>query len=331
MSVSPTLQLRNPSSFYFGKICSRGDFVKSATGTKVIALIDQWVAQGMEMLLSTPDWKTCYDNTGPIDFLFLGTRKKHVISGCLIPSNDASSRRFPFIAAIMFEVDESMDFLPLSPLVLERHLNHQRALVHHASRTHDAADTLTTLNDTPFETEAPKSKLADSYRNYLTNTSIAGLQNVLSSGDVRTPLRQMILAVGYLLQPLLTNYSSPPHKALAFPLPRDQTQRALAKALWLDLTTLFLARTDFELSVFSGMHFGTPKLIVSFNGATPAAFHTLFDEYAAADYLIDISQSEWVEDFAASDSAIFKLSSYLNHGDLSLQQMVEAFRQGFSG
>ena len=104
MSANNPIQLRNPSSIYFGKISSRGDFVKSVSGTKVIALIDDWVAQGMEMLIADPGWKTYYDRAGSIDFLFIATHKKHTICGSLIPSGDSSSRRFPFIAATLFEI-----------------------------------------------------------------------------------------------------------------------------------------------------------------------------------------------------------------------------------
>src|SRR4051812_34344007 len=121
MSTHTSMQLKNPSSIYFGKIPSRGDFVKSSSGAKVIALIDNWVAQGMEMLLAEPGWKTYYDAATPIDFMFIATRKKHTICGSLIPSSDASTRRFPFISATLFEVDESMGFLPFSPVLLERH------------------------------------------------------------------------------------------------------------------------------------------------------------------------------------------------------------------
>lgn len=331
MSATTALQLRNPSSLYFGKIASRGDFVKSATGAKVVALIDNWVAQGMELLIADPNWKNHYDNAGATEFLFIGTRKNHAICGSLIPSSDASSRRFPFIAATLFEIDEPLAFLKFSPLVLERHISHQRALIHHAAKTHDAVATLMTLNDVPLESDFTRHKVIENYRDFLLNTSIASLTNMLSFDEGQATVRQMILAIGYLLQPVLTNYVIPPYKGLAMPLPLDPAQLALVKSLWLDLVCTFLPRVEFELSIFSCVHYGKPKLIITFNGVTPSIFHALFDEQVAKDSLIDVSQSEWVEDYAPQDPATFKLSSYLEHDLLSLQLLVETFRQCFSG
>lgn len=141
----------------------------------------------------------------------------------------------------------------------------------------------------------------------------------------------MILAIGYLLQPVLTNYATPPQKGLSIPIPRDPARIALIKAFWLDLISTFLPRAEFELSVFSCIHHGNSKLIMTFNGAPPEIFSALFDEQAAHLHLIDIGQSSWVEEYALQDLATLKLSSYLEHGDLYLHQLVETFRQAFAG
>lgn len=331
MSANTVIQLRNPSSIYFGKISSRGDFVKSVSGTKVIALIDNWVAQGMEMLIADPGWKGCYDSAGTIDFLFIATHKKHTICGALIPSGDASSRRFPFIAATLFEIDHSLTFLPLSPLVLERHVNHQRALIQHAVKTHDAADALATLSEVPLDTSVDSGKLTGSYDHFLLNTTIKGLTNTLALDSERATIRQIVLAIGYLLQPILTNYATPPQKGLTLPLPADPARVPFVKALWLDLISGFLSRADFELSVFSCFDRGNPKLIITFNGATSSVFRALFEEQAAREQLIDISQATWAEEYALQNPGTLRLSSYLEHSELSLRQVVETFRQSFTG
>lgn len=325
------MQPRNPSSIYFGKISSRGDFVKSASGAKVIALIDNWVAQGMELLIANPGWKSAYDGAGPVDFLFIGTRRKHAICGALIPSCDASSRRFPFIAATLFEVDVPLAFLALSPIVMERHVNHQRALSRHATTTHDAAEALAAIGETALQVESDQSRCRTAYIRFLSTTSLSTLTGALALDDTQATVRQMVLATGYLLQAVLTNYATAPQRGLAMPLPSDPALAILVKALWLDLICLFLPRADFELSVFSCLRHGRPALIVTFNGTTPSVFHALFEESAAQTLFIDVTQATWIEEYAARDAATFKLSSYLEHGELPLNQLVETFRQGFSG
>ncbi|HJV50959.1 MAG TPA: type VI secretion system-associated protein TagF [Noviherbaspirillum sp.] len=331
MAPLTAIQPRNPSSLYFGKISSRGDFVKSASGARVIALIDSWAAQGMELLIANPGWKPGYDNAGPIDFLFLGTRRTHAICGALAPSCDASARRFPFIAATLFEVDDALAFLPLSPLVMERHASRQRALAQHAAATHDAADTLAALGENALQVDSDQGKCRSGYAQFLARTSIAALADALALDDTQASLRQMVLATGYLLQPVLSNYAVAPQRGLALPLPSDPALAAPVRAWWLDLVCTFLPRADFELSVFSCRRQGRPTLIITFNGTTPAVFHALFEPDGTSELFIDIAQAAWVEECAARDAATFKLSSYLEHDALTLHQLMDTFRQGFSG
>lgn len=331
MSTNTTIRLHNHCSLYYGKIPQRGDFIKSASGGKVIPLIDRWVAQGMELLIEEPNWKNSFDNAGVTDFLFLGTQKKHAICGALTPSGDSSSRRFPFIAATVFEIDNPVVFLPLSPFVLDRHINQQGGLALQASKSQDATGTLAALGEIPLEAEHSQEAVSNIYRQFLQNTSIADLRKALVSADEETTVRQMVLAIGYLLLPALTNYRIPPQKGLILPLPRDSAWRTPVKAFWLDLISIFISRTEFELSIFASPYLGQPRLSVAFNGVTPTSFWNLFQEQSAKNHLIDICQSSWVEDHAVRDPATFKLSTYLRHEDLSLKQLVDAFRQAFSG
>lgn len=331
MFANRAIQPRNPSSIYFGKIASRGDFVRSASGSRLIVLIDNWAAQGMELLIADPGWKSGYDTRGPIDFLLIGTRKRNAICGSLIPSADASSRRFPFIAATLFELGDALAFLPLSAVLLERHVHHHRALAHHASKTADAENALATLGDAMSDI-APDFELRnEGYRRFLATDTLADLSEALSLDGSETTVRRMVLAIGYLLQPVLTSYAVAPQKGLVLPLPAEPARMASVKALWLDLICTFLHRTDFELAVFTCIRNGLPALIVTFNGTTSAVFRALFNDEAARALLIDITDSAWVDAHAAQDAATYKLSSYLAHGELSLQHLVEAFRQGFSG
>ncbi len=317
-------------SLYFGKIPSRGDFVKSLAGARIVALVDNWVALGIEMLAANPHWKRYYDSAEPIDFLFLSPHRGRAICGTLITSGDASARRFPFIAATLFEVDGALAFLPLSPLLLERHANRQRALARHAASSQDANDALSALDGMQLDVEPAAERFLAGYRQFLAITAIAGLDKQLANGNCSS-VRQMVLAIGFLLQPVLTNYAQAPQKGLSIPLPGDPAQAVLAKALWLDLIQVFLPRAEFELGIFCGAHFGVPRLIVTFNGASPAVFHALYDEQAAAEILIDVGQAQWVEEFVGGDAAAYKLSGYLEHADLPLQHLVDTFRQSFSG
>lgn len=330
MSTCTVPRLLPHSSFYFGKIASRGDFVKSASGGNAIALFDHWFAQGMELLIAYPGWKAHYDKAGPIDFLFVGTRSKLAICGSLMPSSDASSRRFPFIGATLFEAEQPLAFLPFSPLLLERHVSHQRALVRHAATTHDPADTLASLGAISLEQDLVADGVAHAYENFLSNTSLATLAALLSLEEGVPALRRLILALGFLLKPL-SEHAASPQKGIALPLPGNPSRLALTKALWLELATVFLRRAALDLSIFSCVHDGKPTLIIVFNGTTPSTFRALFDAQTAAEQLIEVADSDWIEEIVHQEPAAAKLSGYLEHGGLSLRQMADTFREGFSG
>ena len=329
MRASITTPPGNAISLYFGKIPSRGDFVKSVTGAKIVAHIDSWLTRGMEMLIAQPCWKGYYDDAGPIDFLFIAPHKRHAICGALIGSADASARRFPFAAATLFEIDDALALLPVSPLLLERHVSRQRMLVQRAARVQDAADPLAILDGMPLETDLSLEEFIPAYRRFLLETTITDLAKAIDSGTEQATVRQMVLSIGYLLQTVRLNHALLPKRGLAIPLPHDPADAVFIKALWLDLVSTFLSETEFELGIFSCVHYGTPKLIVTFNGATPFAFHALFEEQAADQYLIDMAQAVWVEEYAAQNAAAYKLSGYLEHDGLSLRHLVDIFRQEF--
>lgn len=80
---------------YFGKIPSRGDFVKSAHNPQLLQTLDSWIAQAMELLADDPRWKIVYESARPMHFAFIGTRSKLAIAGHMVASHDASNRRFP--------------------------------------------------------------------------------------------------------------------------------------------------------------------------------------------------------------------------------------------
>ena len=61
---------------YFGKLPSRGDFVKAADNSALIGLLDDWLAQSMELLSVDPRWKIIYDAVPPLHFVFMGPRSK---------------------------------------------------------------------------------------------------------------------------------------------------------------------------------------------------------------------------------------------------------------
>jgi len=321
--------LRSPNSFYFGKIPSRSDFVKSASGAKVIGLMDQWVGHGMEMLMALPDWKESFDCGGPFDFLFLGMKRKHAIHGTLAPSRDASSRRFPLIAATSFEVANPLQFLRLGTLTLDDLCRHRRHLMQHAIQAHDMPESLELLNGSVHDSSLACQTAEARCTSYLAAHSLASLNAMLLPEPNGMPLRQVIPALGHLLNPLRDDSATVPQKAVALPLPQRETERVGMMTFWLQLIAISLAGSSMELSLFSGRHLGSPRLIIAFNGVTPLIFQALFDEHAAREFVIDLACTSWSEHLESLHPSCAALSSHLEHRELSSLQIIASFQNAF--
>lgn len=321
--------MTNSSSFYFGKIPSRSDFIKSASSTKVIGLMDQWIAHGMEMLMAMPDWKASFDSGGPFDFLFLGMKRRHAIHGTMAPSRDSSSRRFPLIAATSFELADPVQFLRLGSLALQGIYESRRHIMHHAIQSLDMPYSIELLNNRMANSDFYIQGAEARCTSYLAAQSVASMSAMLTADLNSVPFSQMIMTLGKLLRPLRATSATQPQKAIALPLPSKEADRMDTMAFWLQLVSASLTGSAVEISLFSGMHLGKPRLIIAFNGVTPLMFQSLFDEQAANDSLLDLTRMPCNERLDPASPSCAALVSHLEHQELSALQLVASFRNAF--
>ena len=319
---------------YFGKLPSRGDFVRTAESHPLMILLDRWAAQGVELLAQDPDWKQLYDRAAPMHFAFLGSRSKLAIGGHFLPSRDASERRFPFLTASRLEVTEPLGFIARSPLALSRLWTSLAKLGRQALAAPDAGEPLRELAESRIAINPDPAAYEAPFNDFLDLQDIASLQDLLrQSGHARVQLRWTLPALGLLLQPLLTG-ASQIDKAISLPLPRDALYRPLVAAFWLDLIAGFISRADFELALLvqeaSQGEVG-PQLIVGFNGADGRTLQAALDPRVASEQIIRIDEAEWVEDHIGSDYALNKLVSYLERDELSLRVARKTFAETFLG
>ncbi len=71
---------------YFGKVPSRGDFVRAADNHQLLGWLDRWAGESVELLSQNPDWKRVYDDSPDIHYAFLGSRSKLVLCGHFLPA-----------------------------------------------------------------------------------------------------------------------------------------------------------------------------------------------------------------------------------------------------
>ena len=318
-------------ALYFGKLPSRGDFVRSSAGSALIHSIDQWMSQTMELLAEESRWKITYDAAAPVHFAILGAQSNAGLVGHMAASQDASGRRFPFVMAASFEVPDPASFLPYSPQALSPLWGRFDAQVRQALLAEDFALVQEQLTAQPVELEVRTEVLHDGYKTFAQLLTLERFEAAVSPPGDLISFRQTMLALGLLLQPVLSQGHADLSKGLVLPLPRDPMQLPHVLTLWVDLITRFFKRTAAETLVLVTSHGLQPVLVMGFHGASPATLRSAIDPDVCRSDNVAITQAEWVEDWIGSDYGLRKLSNHLRDPALSVAAAVDMFRETFLG
>jgi len=326
-------QLSSVSLAYFGKVASRGDFVRSTQQGALTQMLDQWLSQGLELVSVDPRWKQRYDQVGPCRFAFLGVRSKVALAGHMIPSVDSSGRRFPFVAAGSFEIDAPLPFLSHAPMALSRLWSRLETIGREACAAEDATASLGKAVQTKLEIDTSFNAYATSFDDFLEMQTVGSLEELLRAAHPGLELRRTLLAVGLLLQPVPASGVSRLDKGLALPLPDDPLYAPFVGAFWMSLVAPFLARGDFELALFvlRRQPGGGSELCIGFAGGSPATLQAIFDVDKRDEAFVEVVAADWADEHADDDYAIKKLSSYLMQPQLSMSQALRTFKECFLG
>ncbi|MET4617197.1 type VI secretion system protein ImpM [Stenotrophomonas sp. 2619] len=316
---------------YFGKVPSRGDFVRAADNHQLLGWLDRWAGESVELLSQNPDWKRVYDDSPDIHYAFLGSRSKLVLCGHFLPSRDASQRRFPLLSAVRLEATEPLPFIGRSPLAMSNAWSGLSRMARQAFNDEDAGNALNELADARFSISTDPSAYNATFRDFLEGQTIGSMERLLrDAGHPDISLKNALLALGLLLQPVLGGGDVNVDRALVFPLVRDPLYRPLVAAFWLDIVACFVARGDFELAVLI-RNDAAPSMLVGFNGADRHALRAVLDPAEAGDFLIRLQEAQWVEEYLHSDYNLNRLASYLDRDDLALSTARSLFGETFLG
>jgi len=318
---------------YFGKLPSRGDFVRGTHGPAVIQALDRWLSGGMDLVAGDPRWKTLYDRAGPTQFAFLGSRHTRGLVGHLLASQDASGRRFPFVAAAAFDCDDPLRFMARAPLALTRAWTRLERSARQAHQAADATPVLAEWHDTLLPVASDAAAYDAPFDDFCEMQSIGSMRAMLAQAGHALDMRQLVLGLGLLLQQVMTSGETQLERGLLLPLPSEPMHAPVVGAFWMELVAGFLARAPFELALFQqrGADGQVNRMALGFEGSSPRSLHALLDQEQAQALYIDGCRSDWVEDALGQDYALQKLSSYLQQDDLSLRQAVLTFKEVFLG
>lgn len=319
---------------YFGKLPCRGDFVRSASHPALIQSLDRWLSSGVELMAEDAHWKQIYDQADSAHFAMLSPHRNTALVGHIVPSVDTSGRRFPFLTACTIESENGAELLGLGPLKMQSTWGRLAEACHkaRAASGDDAATVLGDLAQLAVPGLLPSSEARLVYQRYLEQTTLSSFVQDLSDISMALDVRQTVLALGLLLQPVMNSVGQPIEKGLSLPLPRDDFNRFLVGTFWMDLLSRFLARSNHDLTVFipRGVNH-KPCLMIGFSAGAANVLQGLLDRRVTSDVFLSLNESPWVEAYVANDYALKKLSSYLQQPQMSLAQVLDTFQEAFLG
>lgn len=189
---------------------------------------------------------------------------------------------------------------------------------------------LTELAQNKLNVNLSPETLHPAFQYFLDMQTLDTLQQMLSLPGREVKVSQVILALGILLQPIMSAGSSGIGKGLILPLPQDPMYRSLVACLWLDLLSGFLGRASFDLLVMT--HAGSiPMLVIGFKGLRGDDLAAMFDATLLQQGFVDLQAAPWVEEHTAADPGLKKVAAYLLRPDLSLHEVQKIFHETFWG
>ena len=315
---------------YFGKLPCRGDFIRSAQHAPLLDNLDKWQSQVMDRLSGDPRWKLIYDAAPDVQFAILGNHSPVGLAGTWSASQDASGRRFPFLLAGAFDLQDPPGFATVSPMALNRVWSRMDQVSKIALASSDLEPLQAAMASAP-EFDPARASSRAGLVDFLETHTVASLEQMLAAADNRLSIRQAILALGLLLQPVMAQGPARLTKALCLPLVQDRLLRGPVASLWLSLVMGFFRRHDTELGLFMVAHEGRPVMVLGFQGASPATMHAVIDPALMRGNCVTLDDAQWVEDEVAADYGLRKLSNYLKDPALSLAQALRTYEEVFLG
>lgn len=274
---------------YFGKLPCRGDFVRSASHPALIQSLDRWLSSGVELMAEDAHWKQIYDQADSAHFAMLSPHRNTALVGHIVPSVDTSGRRFPFLTACTIESENGAELLGLGPLKMQSTWGRLAEACHkaRAASGDDAATVLGDLAQLAVPGLLPSSEARLVYQRYLEQTTLSSFVQDLSDISMALDVRQTVLALGLLLQPVMNSVGQPIEKGLSLPLPRDDFNRFLVGTFWMDLLSRFLARSNHDLTVFMprGVNH-KPCLMIGFSAGAANVLQGLLDRRVTSDVFL---------------------------------------------
>ena len=115
----------------FGKLPKFADFVKFNSGNSELLYFDKWLQNGLQFtrIKLTANFNTEYSAADMVQFIFPNQSSGNSLLGTLIPSNDKSGRKYPFIISTPLSNEVGNDNSHLLPLFFEEYFSKSEQII----------------------------------------------------------------------------------------------------------------------------------------------------------------------------------------------------------
>ena len=321
-------QIINSDYFYFGKCPARGDFVRSSGQHAMIGVLDEWVTKALEIHAESnkganhsADNYFDYDQMAGLSFVFCNPKMPVALTGYLTASHDASKRRFPLITGYRLQLKQPERFIENAPILLDslwqnsRHKNEQVTMITDAQEVMQLLDQVATFS---WDVTAK-------YQVYLSHNTVD--QAAKSLQQQQYQFAQSLIALGLLLQPIVSQGVKKLNKVLLLPLTTESKTNLMA-TFWLDLICIFIKGQNIELSV-AIWNRPQPMLLVGFQGADIVGLSQMMQNNMYSDHWVHIADASWVDSYLENDAGLATFEQVLCDPQITLLEAIQLFKKIF--
>jgi len=300
---------------FFGKLPKFADFVKLNASGSELAVIDQWLQEGLATakLKYKNDWRTFYQSTPPINFIYPFTGTDKIIVGTIYPSNDKSGRSFPFIlfGNLNRRIVSSLK-IHLTILEFEGLFKYFESIFQTHCQNEDL-DEMKSLVDNFSNASLIRSSVENAYRDYLAKNSVKSIFNF----DSKEMNQFENISVNNLLMNRFSYLENAPGIRFSFNTGEDNDIMKLSFIT--EFLLKYFGRDDHLPALFwSGRESNTILLYIFFQKPTPGNFLDML-----------YSKEHFTQNIPVNTEAGFSEPGKI-HKDMSLNEILTNFEKNIT-
>lgn len=304
---------------YFGKLPSRGDFVRSRHNASEIDSIDNWISGALESLVHT---------SNPLPLVFFShvdTFKNEVITGVIRHSTDSNNRVYPILGMQIQYIEKIKNWTKYLPVKSFSVWQTVDAALVQAQQAATDSDAIQRLNNTQL---AIDDNAVTHYYDFINSITLDAIADKIVVN--KTQLIEQIIATGLLFLPTFSKGFIGLNKTLCWSLGKNKNTAINLATFWHDLIHGFYLPHEIKINTYLYQSSENYLLTISFNepqtnvlAQLPQGTNNNVDSWVIMD------NSDWTQNYIEEDIGLSRFYELLSQDHLYLYDIRQLFKQVF--